>query len=185
MCHRTLHMVAVLPALLAPAAASSQAAAVDTQAVIANAMSAAPPAIANAATILDSQQKVLRAGTNGYTCMPDIATMPNNSPMCLDAPWMQFVQGMLAKRPAKIDRVGIGYMLQDDMPVSNIDPFATAATPDNEWIDRPGPHIMIIFPDAAALANFPSDPKPGTPYVMWRGTPYAHLMVPTVAMPAK
>lgn len=184
--HSTLHLVAILPAaLLSPAAASSQSAAVDTQAVIANARSAAPAAIANGATILDAQQKVLRTGTNGYTCMPDLATVPNNSPMCLDATWMQVLEGLIAKRPPKIDRVGIGYMLQDDQPVSNTDPFATAPTPDNEWIQNPGPHLMIVFPDPSVLAKLPSDPKPGTPYVMWRGTPYAHLMVPAVAAPKK
>lgn len=39
---------------------------------------------------------------------------------------------------------------------------------------------MIAGPDAAALAGYPSGPDPDTakPYVMWAGTPYAHLMIP-------
>jgi hypothetical protein len=30
------------------------------------------------------------------------------------------------------------------------------------------------------LANYPRGPRPDTtqPYVMWAGTPYAHLMIP-------
>jgi hypothetical protein len=28
------------------------------------------------------------------------------------------------------------------------------------------------------LDAFPTDPKSGGPWVMWKGTPYAHLMVP-------
>jgi hypothetical protein len=36
---------------------------------------------------------------------------------------------------------------------------------------------MILAP-AAMLDAFPTDPDSGGPYVMWKGTPYAHLMVP-------
>ena len=32
------------------------------------------------------------------------------------------------------------------------------------------------FPTAAAATL---DPENGGPYVMWKGTPYAHIMVPT------
>jgi hypothetical protein len=45
-------------------------------------------------------------------------------------------------------------------------------------MDRP--HIMIVnFGDS--MSGYPDmQPKPDTtqPYVMWGGTPYAHLMVP-------
>jgi hypothetical protein len=37
---------------------------------------------------------------------------------------------------------------------------------------------MIIVPDNALLAGLPTDPENGGPYVMWKGTPYAHVMVP-------
>jgi hypothetical protein len=36
---------------------------------------------------------------------------------------------------------------------------------------------MIIAPPEL-LEAFPTDPNSGGPYVMWAGTPYAHLMVP-------
>jgi hypothetical protein len=50
-----------------------------------NAMSAGPPSVAKHATILDSvdvaKAKVLRQGTNGWTCLPDDpahrGTIPN------------------------------------------------------------------------------------------------------------
>jgi hypothetical protein len=35
---------------------------------------------------------------------------------------------------------------------------------------------MIIAP-SPLLEAFPTDPDNGGPYVMWEGTPYAHLMV--------
>ena len=59
---------------------------------------------------------------------------------------------------------------------SNIDPYAEGPTDDNEWIVE-GPHLMILGP-AALLDAIPTDPQNGGPYVMWKGTPYAHVMVP-------
>ena len=61
---------------------------------------------------------------------------------------------------------------------SNTDPYATKPTANNDWV-KTGPHLMIVG-SKEILAGHPSGPKPDTsvPYVMWAGTPYAHLMVP-------
>ena len=59
---------------------------------------------------------------------------------------------------------------------------ATKATPDNNWVVSP-PHLMILPTDASQLEALPTDPKTGGPWVMWKGTKYAHIMVPTAAMP--
>lgn len=40
------------------------------------------------------------------------------------------------------------------------------------------PHMMVIVPDPSMLGAFSTDPESGEPYVMWKGTPYSHLMVP-------
>ena len=42
---------------------------------------------------------------------------------------------------------------------------------------------MILPTDAKQLDAFPTDPKAGGPWVMWKGTKYAHIMVPTAPMP--
>jgi hypothetical protein len=42
---------------------------------------------------------------------------------------------------------------------------------------------MILTPDLKALDALPTDPKSGGPWVMWKGTKYAHIMVPVAAMP--
>ncbi len=68
-------------------------------------------------------------------------------------------------------------MLHGGSDASNTDPFATEPAPGEEWIES-GPHIMIVVPESAALENLPTDPTSGGPYVMWKGTPYAHIMVP-------
>ena len=72
---------------------------------------------------------------------------------------------------------GIAYMLRGDKGASNADPFATGPTATNEWVVSP-PHVMVLYTDPKLLDAYPTDPKNGGPWVMWKGTPYAHLMVP-------
>jgi hypothetical protein len=73
-------------------------------------------------------------------------------------------------------------MLQGDRGISNTDPYATTSTPANQWV-RTGPHIMILTPDSTHLDTLPTKPYTGGPWVMWKGTPYAHIMLPVEAMP--
>ena len=42
---------------------------------------------------------------------------------------------------------------------------------------------MVIAPDAAQLEGLSTDPHKGGAYVMWKGTPYAHIMVPVADRP--
>jgi hypothetical protein len=37
---------------------------------------------------------------------------------------------------------------------------------------------MILVPDLKALQGMSTDPTGGGPYVMYSGTPYAHIMAP-------
>ena len=164
--------------LAAPGALDAQASASEAQ--IRNALSAAPQSLAEGATVALTDGTVLREGSNGWICFPDVPAIPNNAPMCLDAPWLETIDALQNQRAPDIDVMGFGYMLQGDMPVSNVDPFAEGPTPDNEWIAAGPPHIMIIFPDPESLEGLSTDPHNGGPWVMWKGTPWAHVMVPTV-----
>jgi hypothetical protein len=140
---------------------------------IAYAESAGIPAIAADATILDGEGNVLREGTNGWTCM----AMPG-APMCVDRQWMSWLDAYINRRDeVEVTAVGISYMLRGDEGASNIDPFAEGPTADNEWVVT-GPHMMLIVPDPELLAGIPTDPAGGGPYVMWRGTPFVHVMIP-------
>ena len=69
---------------------SSGAAAADDP--IASAMSAAPASISAQATIMDWNFKVLRKGTNGWTCLPDRSDTPGTDPWCIDEPWLNFLK---------------------------------------------------------------------------------------------
>ena len=160
---------------------------------IQSAMSAAPPQIAKAATIMDHPAKdgdkprQLRAGTNGWVCFP--STPPSggasgDDPMCLDREWQKWADAWAAKKPPAITSTGIAYMLQGDRGASNTDPYATAPTATNQWVTTPA-HIMVLLPDPKMLEAYPTDPKAGGPFVMWKGTPYAHVMVPVGERPAQ
>jgi len=157
---------------------------------IALAMSAGPPAISRRASIIGcvggscadmnelakGPTKELRTGTNGWVCYP-----LKDGPMCLDKQWRKWMEGWMSKSDPHIEGTGIGYMLRGDTGSSNTDPFAMAPTKDNQWVVAP-PHIMVLYQDPKMLDAFPTDPKTGGPWVMWKGTPYAHVMVPVSPM---
>ncbi len=152
---------------------------------IQNAMSAAPPSIADDATIRDwpaeqgGEMSVLREGSNGWTCLPDMPATPGNDPMCVDQPWLDWIDAWVNKKELKTTQMGFGYMLQaNDSPYSNTDPYAEGQTLDNEWKTEDVPHLMILVPDEQMLAGLPTDPENGGPWVMWRNTPYVHIMAP-------
>lgn len=151
---------------------------------IANAMSAAPAAVASKATIMDWPAKegahasVLRQGSNGWVCYPDFPDTKGNDPMCLDEAWQKWMDAYMMQRPPEVSRVGLSYMVAPGGAwSSNTDPFATGEKPDNQW-GFDGPHLMIVVPDTGALKGLPADRKSGGPFVMYAGTPYAHIMVP-------
>jgi hypothetical protein len=160
-------------------AIGSTARADDKHAMIDSALSAAPSHIAATATVMTMKGEVLKEGSGSWTCFPYEGA--GTSPMCLDPEWMRWADAWMNKKDFQATKVAFGYMLAGDMPdagASNIDPFATAETPDNQWIVE-GPHVMVLVPDNASLDAVSTDYTTGEPYVMWKGTPYAHIMVPT------
>ena len=169
-------------AKVASATKRTTPAAGNAGAKIASAMSAAPSRIASAATIAeigpDGKIVTLRAGTNGFTCFPDDPNTPKADPICADKAWGQWFEAWMAKKPPVTRQVGIAYMLQGASDASNTDPFATKPPAGADWVNTPA-HTMVIVPDPKQLDSYPSDPKSGGPFVMFKGTPYAHLMVPT------
>jgi hypothetical protein len=87
---------------------------------IANALSAGPASITEHAAVIDwpanpkdgmSHARVLRQGTNGWTCLPDVPGRPQHNPMCVDETMMKWLTATLAGKKPDIDRVGLSYML--------------------------------------------------------------------------
>ena len=144
---------------------------------IKSALSAAPAAIAKDATVMDmTTMKVLRPGTNGWTCFPD-GPSPGVDPMCLDKNGMEWAGAWMSHKDPPKDKMGFGYMLMGGSDASNTDPFATKPNGADRWVDT-GPHVMVLnigdrftgYPTTAANTK--------APYVMYPNTPYAHLMIP-------
>ncbi len=81
------------------------------------------------------------------------------------------------KQQPKVEQIGIAYMLVGGSDASNDDPFAVAPKPGEPRLVAP-PHVMIVVPDPKQLDTLPTDPHSGGPWVMYKGTPYAHIMVP-------
>ena len=147
---------------------------------IARAERAAPSAISNDAKVVDVDGRVLREGSNGWVCQPGV--MPGDDhPMCNDQVWMDLMGAAAEKKDFSTDRIGISYMLQGDMHVSNSDPYATDPDNGDVWVQE-GPHLMIVVPKAM-LKGISDDPYNGGPYVMWKETPYAHIMAPLPEVP--
>ena len=175
-----LAVIATLAALVIPAASSAQSA----EARIANALAAAPPSIGRNAAVMDWPDKngkmaTLREGSNGWTCLPSEPKSKyiKNDAFCGDANFMDLMGALMANKPPVLKGVGYSYMLTTDDWESNTVPMAKAPTADNQW-HHLGPHVMVVYPNTAMLAGLPTRPSKMGPYVMWSGTPYAHVMWP-------
>ena len=149
--------------------------------MIKSAMAAAPAAIAQGATIVSMDEKMnmktLRAGTNGWTCLPDMPQTPGPDSMCVDKNGLEWVHAWMARKDPPAGKMGFGYMLMGGSDASNTDPFATKPASGGQWVDT-GPHVMVLnigtkFEGYATTAD-----NTKVPYVMFPGTPYAHLMLP-------
>ncbi len=181
---RRTAVLALLAVLAMPAASMAQqkAAPATAAAKIADALIAAPTSVTAHATIMDwpaspnAKPTVLRAGTNGWVCYPRMPGQPNDNPMCLDAAWQKWAEAYMTHKPAPPATFGLSYMLGPKDEASNTDPYATKATATNEW-GSDGPHLMLLVPPQGLKGVSTKRTHAGA-YVMWSGTPYAHIMVP-------
>lgn len=146
---------------------------------------AAPSSLSKHATILSRDGQVLRKGGNGWTCMPDNPGTPGTDSICMNEPWRVFMEAKKNRQDPVIAQVGIAYMLQGDRPASNTDPYAGEPKAGDDWVEGLGAHIMILLPDQQMMKNVPTDSKNGGPWIMWAGTPYAHLMIPINSYPSQ
>jgi hypothetical protein len=160
------------------AGAQSKAAKEDTnEAKIARALAAAPPEISKDARIVDQDEhgteSVLRDGTNGFTCFPGHLGVVGDDPHCSNAAALRWERDFLALKPKPTNsEPGIVYMLQGGTDWSASDPNATSGNP----IKEP-PHWMILWPFDTKASGFSTEPKQAGTWIMYAGTPWAHLMI--------
>jgi hypothetical protein len=80
--------------------------------------------------------------------------------MCNQWQWDAVLAAMGKKEEIDVKEFSISYMLAGE----------------GDAIGVSGPHLMILVPDPAMLEGLSTDPKDPV-YVMWKDTPYAHIMV--------
>ena len=111
---------------------------------------------------------------NGYTCLIG----GDGTPLCADQNAMEWLKATAA-RTAPPNKIGFIYMLAGDTGTTNHDPHQRETR--LHWVQT-GPHVMIVGPGVREMVGYPrsldvSDAR--QPYVMFPGTPYEHLMLPT------
>ena len=129
---------------------------------IADALRGGPAFITGDATVRDwpatpgGEYRLLRQGSNEWTCLPAIPGYPHDEPACFDPVFLRWMQDSLAGRTPQIDRIGISYMY-----------FGAWQSRDGSSVHEfhVGPHIMIVSPNQAELQGMNRDPSNGMPYV--------------------
>jgi hypothetical protein len=162
--------------LLSQTAAGSQTQD-DVQVKIKRALSAGPSNITAQATVAEPDGhgglKILRPGTNDFTCMPGDPTEVGKPAMCADKAAMQWNRDFAEHKPKPTTTVpGIEYMLAGATQRSDSDPLDKTSPPITV-----GPHWMILWPFDPKTSGLPTTHKDTGAYIMWAGSPYAHVHV--------
>jgi hypothetical protein len=146
---------------------------------IASAMQAGPKFVTQSATVLDrpsspgGEFRVLRAGTNGWTCLPGYARTAHDEPGCFDQVFLQFIKDSMAGLTPNVQDIGISYMYGGKWV-----PNKSHATGSGAEF-HVGPHIMIIGLDQETMRTFNQDASNGEPYAnSLPGHPELFLVIP-------
>jgi hypothetical protein len=149
--------------------------------------SAAPNFIGDFATVVSASGKILREGTNGWTCLPFIPmpkmgfkTANEAAPACADANAVAWADAYMNQTKPEISNDGWIWMIHGDTGVDNFRPYSEGDkenTDPKDWIYS-GSHLMLMPKDPLSLEGVTTDFTTGAPYVMMKGTPFVHLMIP-------
>jgi hypothetical protein len=163
---RTLGFLGFLITATAVLSQNSSDHPVTDAAKIADALRAGPSFITKNATILDWPQqtggdyRMLRRGSNDWTCLPGVPGYSHDEPGCFDPVFLQWMKDSLAGREPNIATVGIAYM------------YVGAWVPNESRNGggedfHVGPHIMIVSPheNQKELQQISHDGSNGMPYV--------------------
>jgi hypothetical protein len=130
---------------------------------IADALRAGPAFITKDATLLDwpsapgGEYRLLRKGSNEWTCLPAIPGYPHDEPGCFDPIFLRWIQDSLAGRTPHIDRIGISYMY--------LGAWKSAKDGSSGHEFHVGPHLMVVGPHEDEFLGFNRDATNGMPYV--------------------
>ena len=145
------------------------------------AQSAAPAHISKDATIMvvgeDGKLTEAKKGSNGFTCIPSVNMGPDPDPMCYDAAVGQWVDALMNKKDKPDNTVpGISYMARGGFHWEKGGKILMNEEPGAKMVKEP-PHWMMMWPFDSKDVKLPSLPNPSGAYIMFDGTPFAHLMI--------
>jgi hypothetical protein len=132
---------------------------------IASALQAGPKFVTRNATVLDwpaspsGDFRVLRAGTNAWTCLPGFPHHTHDEPGCFDQVFLRFMKDSIAGRTPNVQSIGISYMYGGFWVPNKSHVMGNG----NEF--HVGPHIMIIGLDQKTMQPVNHDGSNGEPYV--------------------
>jgi hypothetical protein len=175
----SLSCVALLSAAGAAGKKATKSLPKDEQMKIAQ--SAAPPNISKDATVMvygeDGKLVEAKKGTNGFTCIPSIENGPKPDPMCMDQAVGQWANDFMSGAPKPTNTVpGVAYMAKGGYHWTKDGKMLIKEEPGAKPVKEPA-HWMIMWPFEADAAQLPTEPNPGGVWIMFAGTPYAHLMI--------
>ena len=146
------------------------------------AQSAAPSSISGDATVLvfgpDGSLTEEVAGTNGFTCIPDLSGQEKPDPICGNAEATQWAVDLLSgKANPSNSAPGIAYMMQGGWHwIKDGKTTLDKDDPGAKRVKDP-PHWKIIWPLTSLASMLPEKSSGFGSYIMWEGTPYAHIVV--------
>lgn len=141
----------------------------------------APPTVSKEATIQvlgeDGKLRELKKGTNGFTCLPFVDNKKDPDPMCMDPAATQWASDFIsgAEKPTNTEP-GIAYMAKGGWHWEKDGKVLMKGEPGAKLVKEP-PHWMIFFPFESEKSALPPMPNKGGVYIMFEGSPYAHLMI--------
>lgn len=154
--------------------------AMSAQEQAALALTAAPSHIAKEAGVMvygaDGKLTETKKSGNGFTCIPTVMNLPDPDPMCMDAAVQQWMTDLMNNAPKPTNTIpGIAYMARGGSHFEKDGKVVMAG--EGAKVVKEPPHWMVMWPFDAAATKFPTAPNPSGVYIMFDGTPYAHLMV--------
>ena len=103
------------------------------------------------------EYRLLRNGSNEWTCLPSAPLYPHDEPGCFDSVFLHWMQESLAGHIPHIDRVGISYMYMG--AVRQFQPGGQDF--------HVGPHVMIVSPHQEEFEYLNRDGSNGMAYVAY------------------
>jgi hypothetical protein len=144
------------------------------------ALSAAPAHIAKEAGVMiygaDGKLTEVKPSGNGFTCIPTLMNLPDPDPVCMDAATHQWITDLVNNAPKPTNTTpGIAYMARGGSHFEKDGKIVMQ--PDGAKVVKEPPHWMVMWPFEASATKLPTLPNPSGVYIMFEGSPYAHLMV--------